>query len=531
MAITLTPRLGLTQWGQGSDPPGRAAFNTVFARIDAAAATDDGAAGGAALPTTGVNGQPLADGRYAQTVDGTYRRLFRRAGGAWAQVGGNTWSETVYNRADPGAAVGAEARQISHPNLANPGLRENWDGSSVRGGRQAIGDVNAAQPGALHVGDTASAVDLPVRGRLYARTTAAGQRGIVASAHAADAGNLFSAIEPGGGVPWYVDPQGRMRSQVPSAFGAAAFTAGVPIGSAPGAADVTAADLFAAAGKPALRLFRAVGDATPIGLVEQDKITLGRSTWTNGVVELRAPTLSLIGAVGVTGDTAVGKLAASGAVTLASTLGVTGKSTLGVVEAGAVTATSMAATNAVTAHGGKVTTTAEGTEATVRAAVITTGGTVRPQSVRQSVLSRKVLTDIADPLYGSNRTFDFTIHMPEDGWMRLYAELLLTADLGASNTLETAQLYYDFDLRNAAGTSSLSRIAYGYVATVTTDDSPRQIPGRGVFPTEEVFLPFLTEGTYTLRMTYSYSSILVPHIDRLRVLVEAVTLQNNSGSQ
>ena len=83
MAFTLTPRLELPQWSQGSDGPSRVQFNDAFARVDARAAYDDGAAGGSTLPTSNV-----VDGRYAQTVNGAYRQLYRRAGGAWAQVGG-----------------------------------------------------------------------------------------------------------------------------------------------------------------------------------------------------------------------------------------------------------------------------------------------------------------------------------------------------------------------------------------------------------------------------------------------------------
>lgn len=321
MAITSTPRFGLPQWGSGQDSPSRQLFNSTFDRIDDRAAYDDGAVGGTSLPGTEV-----VDGRYAQTTDGNYRKLYRRAAGAWQQVGGNTWSETIYSRADGALATGAAARITSHPSLANPSATENWDGSSVRGGRQAIGDLNSGQPGAVHVGDTTSAVDLATRGRVYARTAAAGQRGFVASAHAADAGTLFAAREPGGSEPWSVDARGRMRSQAPVAFGGASLTDNVPVSIAPGASDISALDLAAAASKPALRVFRAVGDATPIALFEQNRIQLGRSSWSGGVLDLLGPTTHVGGTLNADGAVNVGgALDVDGATTLAGlTAGTTG---------------------------------------------------------------------------------------------------------------------------------------------------------------------------------------------------------------
>ena len=296
VAFTLTTRLGLPNWSAGADGPSRVQMNNAFAALDAKAAYDDGAVGGSTLPTSGV-----VDGRYAATVDGPHRRLYRRAGGAWAQVGGTSWGETTYARADGALPTSGVARQTSHPGLSNPTVVESWDGSSVRGGRQAIGDVNPTLPGALHVGDVASTVDLAARGRVYVRTTADGQRGIVASAHGAGAGPLFTAREPGGSDPWSVDAQGRMRAQAPTAFGTAALATGVPVSIAPGTSDVAALDVYAGAGKSALRAFRAPGDATPIASVRQDAIALGRPGWTGAAIDLTAPTIRLTGAVQVDG--------------------------------------------------------------------------------------------------------------------------------------------------------------------------------------------------------------------------------------
>lgn len=338
MAITATPRFGLPQWGAGADSPSRAGFNDALDRIDDRAAYDDGAAGGTALPTGEV-----VDGRYAATVNGVHRALFRRAGGAWSQVGGNSWAETQYERAGAALPTTDPARVRSHPGLAAATVTENWDGSSVRGGRQAIGDLNAGLPGALHVGDHTVAVDLALRGRVYARAAASGERGFVAAAAVAGAGNLFTARDAGGSEPWLVDAAGRMRAQAPTAFGAAALATNVPFAAAPGASDLTAMDLYAATGKPALRIFRAAGDL--IGSFQPDAIALGKASWSGGSISLTAPNLSLTGTVAVTGN-----------ATVSGTLGVTGKATVGSLQSGTtdvgpLTASSATVTGAFNVNG------------------------------------------------------------------------------------------------------------------------------------------------------------------------------------
>lgn len=358
MAITLTPSLGLPQWGQGADSPSRASFDALLATIDAYTVVDD-RTNPAALPTGGVNGQSLSDGRYAHVVNGTYRQLFRRAQGAWAQVGGNTWDQTTYSRAATGLDAATAARVVSHPSLTTAGLTENWDGSSVRGGRQAVGDLNAAQPGAIHVGDTATAVALATRGRVWVKAAAAGERAVVATAGVASAGNLFTAVDSTGAEPWAIDGSGRMRSQAATAFGGAALTAGVPFASAPGGADSTAADLYAATGKFASRWWRALGDTTPVASISDTAIVLGRNPWTGGSVSILSPltvstTLAVTGAATLqAGLTVTGGTSAFGATTVGGTLGVTGATTLAGLNAGtsglgATTASSLAVTGAAT---------------------------------------------------------------------------------------------------------------------------------------------------------------------------------------
>jgi hypothetical protein len=341
VAITLTPRLGLYQWGQGSDPTGRTQWNSFLSAIDASVATDDGAIGGTSLPVTGHNGQPLANARYAQTVDGTHRRMYRRAGGAWQQIGGNTWSEPVYQRGTAGSPLSGRAREIGHADLPNPTVLENYDGNAIRGGRLALLEQNVGGAAALHSGDS-SPVDLVNLGRVYARTRNANERGVVASAHAATAGNLFTAREAGGTDPWLVDSQGRMRAQAPTAFGGATLGA-TAIAAAPGTLD-SAADLYAGASKPALRLFRGAGDS--IGSVAQDAITLGKASWTGARIDLIAPTVKATGAFEVTGSATVASLIVPGNATVAGTLGVTGATTLGALTAGASTVGALTASSA-----------------------------------------------------------------------------------------------------------------------------------------------------------------------------------------
>ena len=347
MSITLTPRLGLTQWGQGADPPSRTAFNGIFAAIDANVAIDDGTSPNA-LPTSGVNGQALSNGRYAHVVSGSNRQLYRRAGGVWAQVGGNTWNETRYDKAAAAAPTSDPVRVVSHPSLTTATATESWDGTTVRGNRQAVGDLNTGQPGAVHVGDTTTAVSLAVRGRVWAKAANANERGFVATAGVAGAGNLFTALDSTGAEPWSVSSSGQVRAQAAGGYGGSSPVAGVPITAMAGASDASAMDLYANAGKPALRIWRAQGDTTPIASLTDTVFTLGRSPWTGGSIGLVAPNVGVTGAFAVTGAASV-----TGAVSLASTLGVTGLTTLaglnaGTTGLGATTAANLAVTAGAT---------------------------------------------------------------------------------------------------------------------------------------------------------------------------------------
>jgi hypothetical protein len=532
VTITLTPRLGLQQWSQGSDSPSRAGFNTSLARIDSGAAIDDGT-NAAALPTTGVGGQALSDGRYAQMVNGAYRQLFRRASGAWAQVGGNTWRETMFARADGALATDAAARVTSHPSLTNPGATENWDGSSLRGGRQAVGDLNTGQPGAMHVGDTTSPVDLAVRGRVFARTTANNQRGFVASAHGAGAGNLFSAVDPDGNIPWTVDAAGRMRSQASAAFGAASVGAGLPLVSAPGANDLSAGDFYAATGKPAVRYFRTQGDTNPIATVAQDKITLGRSDWAGGRVDVLGPSLwvekqlQVQGAAAFAAGVGVGAdLVVLGAATITGDGSMRDLTARDVKSSRAVTAATVTTTDALNAHGGRFYTVSDSGGVSVMARPPVQYSGTNLQSLRSPMISRREWRG-AQAIYGSSGQYmSFDAVMPEDGWLHLTSEILMETDTGASNGFETMRGYWTFELWNAANTSRLAQPNADHAYTVATDDTSRQIYGLQDFTWEDFYTPRLTAGNLTIRAYYSSDSILGGRAKRVRFSLESVVLHS-----
>ncbi len=525
MTLTLTPRFGQPQWSSGADSPGRTVFNGAFAALDQKGALDPGV-NGSALPSSDV-----VDGRYAHVVNGAYRQLYRRGAGAWAQVGGNMWDQTQYERAAAGTAQSASAVERSHPDLTNPTVVELWDGSSVRGGRFALGEVNSAIPSALHVGDTTSAVDLAVRGRVYARTTAANQRGFVASAHADTAGPLFTA-RTAGGDPWTVDAQGRMRAQVPTAFGAGVLTANVPVSVAPGTNDLSGVDLYSAAGKPALRIFRAAGDGAALALFEQDKITFGRSSWSGGVLEWRAPSINAIGAFKVTGASTLDSLAVLGNATVAGTLGVTGLSTLGAVQAAALNATSVASSGVLSAHNGLLTSAASGSGAELRTRPPTQVAGTAQQSVRAPMVAR-VRDEVGQYVYsGGNLVVNTSVVMPEDGWMHMTAEVLVLADLGNGGAFETMRYYVSFTLYNSSG-SAVASYPTGTgndqrAHTVTTDDTVRQIAGYDEAVFTEVMATRISAGNYIMRASLNVDSVLGGQVVRIRYTTTAVVLHSSA---
>lgn len=506
MAVTQTERFALPQWGSGADTPSRTAFNDAFGKIDAQAAKDLGEASVSSLPTAG-----LADGTYVQTVDGPYRRLFRRAAGAWQQVGGSTWSEITYYRADSALPTAGVARQTSHPGLPNPTATEHWDGSTVRGARQAIGDLNPNLPGALHVGDTDTGVDLSTRGRIYARTRAAGERGIVASAHANAAGPLFAARESGGTDPWLVDAQGRMRAQAPSAFGAAALSDAAALSSAPAAVHASAADLYAAPSKDAVRFLRAVGDTDPIAAVAQNRIGLGRGNWPGGRIDLIAPTIAAYGPLSVSGHTALAGLSARAAEVTS------------LDSSGTVSASRLTASGGVQAESGRIYSQQSGAGALLFSRPPTQYRGTSPASLRQAITFQAA----RNPNTGfgtGERYLDVDVVMAEDGWLRLDSVVGLRADLGASNSYETTKAYWWFDLRTTDG--SLIETSYQHTGTVTTDASARKISGHSDFGHCDIFWTRVSAGTYTIRIRYKTATVLWGYLAHLRYTVTPVVLHS-----
>lgn len=519
MTVTLTPRFNGPQWSSGQDSPGRQTFNQAFANLDARGAIDPGA-NDSALPSTF-----LSDGRYAHVISGSLRQLYRRGGGAWQQVGGNSWGETQYEVAGSGLAQTASARERYHASLTNPTLIERWDGGATRGGRFAIGDVNSGVASALHVGDTAIAVDLTNRGRAYVRTTATGHRGLVVSAHAADAGPLISAREPGGTDPWTVDALGRMRAQVPTAFGAGVLTTGVPLSAAPGASDLSAIDVYAASAKPALRVFRAAGDAAAIALFEQDKITLGRASWAGAQLLLQAPTLSLVGALGVTGAVALSStLAVTGAVTAPSVVATGQLQGATVTATGQLQGASLATTGAISAHNGLVVSAASGSGAQLLTRPpVQLSGTAQA-SVRQATAAIRAASPNVT-IDDTEGTYDLAFVMPEDGWLRADIEVMILADVGSGGSYETVKSQWIFDIRSGSSTVA-SGATHAHI--LTTDDSARHIRGLADPSWTEVYTTRLTAGSYALRVRYSRSSVLAGTFQRVRAVFTPIVLHSTS---
>lgn len=349
MAETRTTYFELPHWSLDTpDGPSRTDFNEAFANVEARAAYDDGGQG-SALPST-----LLRPGRYAKlTVSDGYALHRRNNAGGWDQVGGTVWSTRVrYRGATSGDVVfssdvaGSEAATLkAGGELATPGIIRS---SAV---------VSAGADLSANLSDPADT------GRSYVRTRDTGDRGLVLSAHDNAAGPLLSAQEVGGSFPTTIDSRGRLRSQVSAALGAASPTDNVPLTIAPGASDVTALDL---AGKttgavPALRVYGDAGDPTPIASMLPTTVTLGRSGWTGGAVNLIAPTVALTGAVAVTGSQTV---------------------------SGSIAAASAAITGTVTAEAAKVTSFTSGSTMGLRSQVLAIGAVASTRDVRHSLAWR-----------------------------------------------------------------------------------------------------------------------------------------------
>jgi hypothetical protein len=259
--------------------------------IELRAAYDDGTTG-AVLPA-----DHLKPGRYFRQSFADGYALHRRAGAAWEWVGGTIVPVRQRYR-------GAVSGDIM---LSTDIAGATATATLTAGGELGTtGLVRSVAGGAFGADLDTVLTDRTQTGRLHVRTRATGERAVVARAHAADAGNLLSAVETGGSVTWSVDAAGRMRSNVPAALGGAAPTTNVPLAVAPTADTDTSAIRLAArvsGNVPAIRVLRDLADADDILSVQSDKIRIGRSApaWSGGVIELRAPNIALVGAVSLSG--------------------------------------------------------------------------------------------------------------------------------------------------------------------------------------------------------------------------------------
>lgn len=250
----------------------------------------------------------LKPGRYArQDVTGGFA-LWRRGAAAWEWVGGPVMPVRRYFRgalsadvvwSTDVAAAAAAATMTAGGELATSG--------AVRTLQGAVG------------ADLGAALDPLTTGRLYTRTRATSERATVASAHASDAGNLYTALDSGGQAIWTVDAVGRMQARLANGFGAAAPVTGVPVSSAAIVGVAGSGSRLhgstSAPVSPGLEVFRSLSDAAAILTALPDHITIGRTPWVGGEVSLIAPTLNSAGAFTHTGAFTASTVASVGALT------------------------------------------------------------------------------------------------------------------------------------------------------------------------------------------------------------------------
>lgn len=491
MAETRTTYFELPNWSLDTpDGPSRTDFNEAFGNIEARAAYDDGAQG-SALPST-----LLKPGRYAkQTVSDGYALHRRNNAGSWDQVGGTVWSTRVRYRGALAADIvlssdvaGSETATLkASGELATPGIIRS---SAVV---SAGADLNA---------DLSVPADT---GRAYVRTRAAGERGLVLSAHDNAAGALLSAQEVGGTYPTTIDSRGRLRSQVSAALGAATPTDNVPLSIAPGASDVTALDL---AGKttgsvPALRAYANAGDGTPIASVLPTSITLGKAAWTGASVNLVAPTIALTGAVGVTGAAVV---------------------------SGALSAASAAITGAVTAEAAKVTSFTSGSTMGMRSQIVVSGGGTSTRDIRQSMVWRKRTVNIDTTVSNTSsmdiHTFTFTPRTTCHLDLTLSAEFRTSGPGASGGVVEPCSMFMRLRILDADD-NVLFTGDEAYELTLGAYDT-WDVSGRGQIVVSDAPILQLSAGvTYKIQLygrrdSASAISLVCRHV--IGVLREAVIL-------
>lgn len=292
MAETRSTNFGFPRYSADADEAvTRTDWEEMVTRVEERVAFDDGATA-ETLPAT-----LLKPGRYFRQSFTDGYALHRRGTSAWEQVGGTVWGVRQRLRGTASGDV------MLSTDVAGAAATATLTAGGELG---TLGLLRSVAGGAFGADLDTVLTDRTQTGRLHARTRATGERAVVARAHAADAGNLFSAVETGGSVTWSVDAAGRMRSPVPAALGGAAPTANVPLAVAPVADSDTSAVRLAArvsGNVPAIRVLRDLADADDILSIRPDLIRVGRSSpaWPGGAIELRAPNVVLAGAVAVSG--------------------------------------------------------------------------------------------------------------------------------------------------------------------------------------------------------------------------------------
>lgn len=294
MTETRTNRFGLPLWSSGTDSGSRTDFNEAFTKLNDNAAKDSGVT----QPTLPVD--DLVPGQYQMVViGGVYRTLYRRHDGdGWDAVGGNTMPVPFHYRGLGGAARTDAAVTFSHPDADNPGGTIGYDGSALLSGTVRVYDDDETGRGALIVG-TNAASNLATLGRAHVRTRAIGERALSLQAHAADAGNLLTAITSGGAAALSVDALGRLRATAPSSFGGAPLPTVSSLAVAPTASDdddtTSGLLLFGSTGsaeilaKSIMQIWRDAADgAAPLADFKRDSFALGRLPWTNSLITMAA---------------------------------------------------------------------------------------------------------------------------------------------------------------------------------------------------------------------------------------------------
>lgn len=280
MTETRTPRFELPQWSSGSDSPSRADFNEAFSNVETRAGQDDGTSAGT-LPTTNL----VAGRSFALDAGADGYTIYRYDGSGWRFTGGTLVPVGVRFAARDGQALTGTALSVTHPSRSSAALSATYGGDLAAAGVLRSFDADDDTRGLAVVGwsGTPSA---GTHGRLHVRTRRAGDLGVVAQAHAANAGNLFTVREQGGQDIVTVDAAGRLTGRAPSAFGGASVAASASLAVAPTSAagdGVTAGVLLygqsSADTKSILRVQRDAVDTAPVLLVGRDMVEAGRLPW------------------------------------------------------------------------------------------------------------------------------------------------------------------------------------------------------------------------------------------------------------